>query len=165
MAAAVVLALALVAWSSPSAEPPVTVAELAGVWAGTLTHAGETESFALEIHVYALEASTGKLLWKRDTRGAVVSTPAVVGDRVVVGNRAYDLLGLDAATGEPAWTRYIWFSWVDGPGDRPPGLALRRRAGADRRLRLPRLAGGGGGARVRDRPRRPGSRLHSLTCV
>jgi outer membrane protein assembly factor BamB len=48
MAAAVILALSLVA-SSPSAEPPVTVAELAGVWAGTLTHAGETEPFALEL--------------------------------------------------------------------------------------------------------------------
>ncbi len=40
-------------------------------------------------------------MWKRDTQGAVVSTPAVVGDRVVVGNRSYDLLGLDARTGEP----------------------------------------------------------------
>jgi outer membrane protein assembly factor BamB len=42
-----------------------------------------------------------------------VSTPAPAGDRIVVGNRAYDLLGLDARTGEPAWTRYIWFSWVE----------------------------------------------------
>jgi outer membrane protein assembly factor BamB len=32
---------------------------------------------------------------------------------VVVGNRSYDLLGLDAATGAPVWNRYMWFSWVE----------------------------------------------------
>ena len=74
-------------------------------------------------HVYALDAASGKLLWKRDTQGAVVSTPAVAGDRVVVGNRGYDLLGLDARTGEPAWTRYIWFSWVESSAVVRDGVA------------------------------------------
>jgi outer membrane protein assembly factor BamB len=74
-------------------------------------------------HVYALEAASGKLVWKRDTQGAVVSTPALVGDRVVVGNRSYDLLGLDARTGEPAWTRYIWFSWVESSAAVRDGVA------------------------------------------
>lgn len=49
MITAVVLALSLVAGSSAPAESPVTVAELAGVWAGTLSHAGETEPLALEL--------------------------------------------------------------------------------------------------------------------
>jgi outer membrane protein assembly factor BamB len=52
---------------------------------------------------YAQDAGSGQLLWKRDTQGAVVSTPAVAGDRVVVGNRAYDVLALDARTGDVAW--------------------------------------------------------------
>ena len=49
MTAVVVLALSLVAGSFPPAEAPVAVAELAGVWAGTLTHAGETVPLALEL--------------------------------------------------------------------------------------------------------------------
>ncbi len=50
MIASVVLALSLsegAAASEPAA--PVTVAEIAGVWAGTLSHAGETEPLALEL--------------------------------------------------------------------------------------------------------------------
>jgi outer membrane protein assembly factor BamB len=63
--------------------------------------------------VVALDAARGKPLWKFDTRGAVVSTPAPAGDRLVVGNRTYDLLGLNARTGAVAWKRYIWGSWVE----------------------------------------------------
>jgi outer membrane protein assembly factor BamB len=75
--------------------------------------------------VYALDAEDGKLVWKRDTQGAVVSTPAVSasGDRLVIGTRAYDLLGLDARTGEAAWTRYIWFSWVESSATIRGGVA------------------------------------------
>jgi outer membrane protein assembly factor BamB len=75
--------------------------------------------------VYALEASRGTLLWKRDTRGAVVSTPAVDGarGRIVVGNRSYDLFGLDLQIGEPAWKRYIWFSWVESSAALREGVA------------------------------------------
>jgi outer membrane protein assembly factor BamB len=45
----------------------------------------------------------------------VVSTPALYGHHVIVGSRSYDLLALDAGTGAPAWTRYIWFSWIESP--------------------------------------------------
>jgi eukaryotic-like serine/threonine-protein kinase len=34
---------------------------------------------------------------------------------VIVGSRSYDLLALDEASGRRAWTRYIWFSWVESP--------------------------------------------------
>jgi outer membrane protein assembly factor BamB len=51
MITSVVLTLSLSAASgaSDAAESPVTVAEIAGVWAGTLSHAGETESIALDL--------------------------------------------------------------------------------------------------------------------
>jgi len=51
MIGCVVLALSLAAGpaASDAAEAPVTVAEVAGVWAGTLSHAGETEPIALEL--------------------------------------------------------------------------------------------------------------------
>jgi outer membrane protein assembly factor BamB len=76
-------------------------------------------------HVYALEEATGKLVWKTDTKGAVVSTPALTakGDLLLVGNRAYDLLGLDAKTGTVAWKRYIWFSWVESSVTIRDGIA------------------------------------------
>ena len=47
----------------------------------------------------------------------------MVGDRLVVGNRCYDLLGLDAATGEVAWKRYIWSSWVESSATVRDGVA------------------------------------------
>jgi outer membrane protein assembly factor BamB len=49
MITAAVLAVSLGAGASATVEPPVTVAEIAGVWAGSLSHAGETEALALEV--------------------------------------------------------------------------------------------------------------------
>src|SRR5262249_32702462 len=76
-------------------------------------------------NVYALDAATGKLIWRADTKGAVVSTPAVTedGSLLVVGTRAYDLLGLDAKTGAVAWKQYIWFSWVESSVSIREGVA------------------------------------------
>jgi len=51
--------------------------------------------------VYALDAAAAGSSGSA-TPAPVVSTPAAAGDRIVVGNRGYDLLGLDARTGEPA---------------------------------------------------------------
>jgi eukaryotic-like serine/threonine-protein kinase len=91
MTVAAMLALLLVGSSAPSAEPPeppVAVAELAGVWAGTLTHAGETEPFALELE----PGADGKVLLRlsvpvahldRAAIGQVV--PQVQGDEVRLG--------------------------------------------------------------------------------
>jgi outer membrane protein assembly factor BamB len=73
--------------------------------------------------VYALAAADGRLIWKEDTHGAVVSTPAVAGKRAVIGNRCYDLLGLDLATGKAAWKRYIWMSWVESSATIRDGVA------------------------------------------
>ena len=53
------------------------------------------------------------MLWKRDTGKPVVSTPAIAGEYLIVGSRSYDLIGLDAKTGDVAWKRYLWFSWVE----------------------------------------------------
>ena len=75
-----------------------------------------TATSSRSIRRRALDAASGTLLWKRLTEGAVVSTPAVAGDLVVVGNRAYDLVGITAATGEIAWKRYVWFSWIESSG-------------------------------------------------
>lgn len=73
MTAAAVL-LALVAVCSSPAAPPLTVADIAGVWAGTLTHAGETEPFALEIE----PGSDGRVLLR-------ISVPVAHLDRAPIG--------------------------------------------------------------------------------
>ena len=85
--------------------------------------AGRLYAGSFDGFVYALDAATGALAWKRDTGGPVVSTPAVDGDRLVIGNRSYDLLGLDVRSGEPAWKRYIWFSWVESSASLRDGVA------------------------------------------
>ncbi len=73
MVTSTVLALSLLA--APSAAPtPVAAAELAGTWAGTLTHAGETEPFALEIE----PGADGKVLLR-------MSVPVAHLDRALIG--------------------------------------------------------------------------------
>ena len=76
MIPSVVLALWLAAGStaSDSAEPPVTAAEIAGVWAGTLSHAGEIEPVALELE----PGSDGKVLIR-------MSVPVAHLDRAPIG--------------------------------------------------------------------------------
>lgn len=99
MAAAVILALSLVA-SSSSAEPPVTVAELAGVWAGTLTHAGETEPFALELEpgsdglVVVMDRASGRPTWHYAAEPAATGAYGFAGSPAV-GEGLVFVTGLD----------------------------------------------------------------------
>jgi outer membrane protein assembly factor BamB len=60
--------------ASPATPAPVTAADLSGTWAGTLTHAGETEAFALEIE----PGADGKVLLR-------MSVPVAHLDRAAVG--------------------------------------------------------------------------------
>jgi outer membrane protein assembly factor BamB len=72
------LAYALLLAAAPAeldlTEPPVTVAEIAGVWAGTLSQAGETEPMALEVE----PSAEGKVLIR-------LSVPVAHLDRVPIG--------------------------------------------------------------------------------
>jgi outer membrane protein assembly factor BamB len=53
--------------------------------------------------LHALAPSTGKPLWSYAARGAVDSSPVLVGDRVVAASRGGDVFALDDRTGEPRW--------------------------------------------------------------
>ena len=53
--------------------------------------------------LYAVEASSGKELWRFDTQGLVRSTPVVAGGRVFFGSRDHFVYALDAHTGALAW--------------------------------------------------------------
>jgi outer membrane protein assembly factor BamB len=65
--------------------------------------------------VQAVSASDGKLRWTFDARLAVAGDLTVAGDRVLLGSRSYDLISLNAATGQEQWRRYYWFSWIESP--------------------------------------------------
>ena len=54
--------------------------------------------------VYAVDAATGTLQWKFQTRDVVHASPAVSGGLVVVGSWDSALYALDADTGQPRWT-------------------------------------------------------------
>ena len=56
--------------------------------------------------LYALDACTGEVLWDRDMRGWIESSPAISHDNQVVyiGSKSGELLALDAATGDMRWS-------------------------------------------------------------
>jgi outer membrane protein assembly factor BamB len=86
------LLVALAAGAIPQAPAgtaaTVTVADLAGTWAGTLAHAGETEPFALEIEPEA----DGKVLLR-------LSVPVAHLDRAPIGRVAAEIRGDDVKLG------------------------------------------------------------------
>jgi outer membrane protein assembly factor BamB len=53
--------------------------------------------------IHAIDAVTGKPLWKFVTRARVDSSPAIAGGRVFVGSSDGKLYVLDAATGAKRW--------------------------------------------------------------
>jgi len=53
--------------------------------------------------VHALDAATGKRRWSFATRARVDSSPAVAGDRVVVGSGDGKLYVLDMQSGKKIW--------------------------------------------------------------
>lgn len=78
--------------------------------------------------VYALSASTGKVLWSYATEGAVESTPSVVNGIVYVGSDDGYVYALEAAggTGKSAGSLLWKFATV---GDAYQNVAVARRYG------------------------------------
>jgi outer membrane protein assembly factor BamB len=64
---------------------------------------------------YAVSRTDGQEIWRHETHQAIPRDVVLAGDNVIVGSRSYDLVALNARTGAPAWTRHIWYSWVDSP--------------------------------------------------
>ena len=54
-------------------------------------------------NVYAVDAATGRQVWKRATKGPVPGTPAVAGDTLYVGSYDGHFYALNAATGATRW--------------------------------------------------------------
>ncbi|MEO8450583.1 MAG: PQQ-binding-like beta-propeller repeat protein [Gemmatimonadota bacterium] len=90
--------------------------------------------------VYALDLTTGRLLWRAETNGRVRATPAVLGGMVVVGSFDGRIYALDLATGAKRWVHHTIGDTLDS-----------RKAGFDRRAVQSSAALAGGGVFVGSR--------------
>jgi outer membrane protein assembly factor BamB len=69
-------------------------------------------------HLYAVNAESGKLVWKYQTDGGIVSCPAVLDDFVFVGSEDNRLHVISARSGSLLWTYY-----TNGPVRSSPFVA------------------------------------------
>ena len=53
-------------------------------WAKAIAHQGIIFAPSLDGNLYALDAASGRLLWKFETEGAIVGSPVILGDRIIV---------------------------------------------------------------------------------
>lgn len=63
--------------------------------------------------VVRLDRHTRRETLRLKTGGGVVTTPTVVGNRLVAGSRDYLLHAFDLPAGSPAWQFSYWFSWIE----------------------------------------------------
>jgi outer membrane protein assembly factor BamB len=68
---------------------------------------------SLDEHVYMIDRQTGKQVWKKNTRGPVTSSPFLMGDKLIIGNRNGLMAALNPATGEVVWRLLFWGSSVE----------------------------------------------------
>ena len=64
---------------------------------------------------YALSRADGHVLWRVDTHKDIARDAVMAGNNVLIGSRTFDLLALNARTGEQAWSRHMWYSTPDAP--------------------------------------------------
>lgn len=91
---------------------------------GVAVHDGKVFVGRLDAHVVALDAVTGKEVWKTPlvdpTQGAVITSPPLIAGKVVISGHAGGeygvrgaIVGLDIDTGKELWRTYT----VPGPGE------------------------------------------------
>jgi outer membrane protein assembly factor BamB len=84
----------------------------ADIWATPVIDNGKVFIASLDDYLYALDASTGKELWRFKAGGALSSTPILNNGLVLVGGFDNKLHALDASTGEEKWSAttdaWVW---------------------------------------------------------
>lgn len=84
--------------------------------ASTPVALGDAVCFAsFDGRVRCVARADGALRWERDLGRPVPGDLVAAGGRVLAGSRSYDLVALEPATGRTAWSRYLWFSWIESP--------------------------------------------------
>jgi outer membrane protein assembly factor BamB len=56
--------------------------------------------------LYALDLTTGAVIWQQETGGAIIGAPALAGGTVYVGSSDDKLYAFDAGTGTPSWPAF-----------------------------------------------------------
>lgn len=86
----------------------------APVFSGVGLHGNDTLAFGtMDGSVVLLDRRTQKEIFRAKTGGGVVTTPLIVGAKVIAGSRDYLLYGLNLADGSVAWKFSYWFSWIE----------------------------------------------------
>lgn len=86
----------------------------APVFSGIGLHGADTLTFGtMDGSVVLLDRNSRNEIFRAKTGGGVVTTPLVVGNKVIVGSRDYLLYGLNLADGSVAWRFTYWFSWIE----------------------------------------------------
>ncbi len=65
--------------------------------------------------VYAVESSSGNRLWKFDTGGAILSSPVVLPDRVILASTDGGVYCLEPQGGKPLWSQEVMSPCVSTP--------------------------------------------------
>lgn len=83
-----------------------------GVWAKPLLAADMIIASSVDHHLYALDRSSGQLIWSLDLGGSVASTPLLANDRLYVGsfNKSFFEISLDGEI----LNSYATQNWVWG---------------------------------------------------
>jgi outer membrane protein assembly factor BamB len=86
----------------------------APVYSGIGWQAPDTLTFGtMDGSVVLLDRRTRQEALRVKTGGGVVTTPLIVGDRVIAGSRDYQLYAFNLADGSVAWKFSYWFSWIE----------------------------------------------------
>lgn len=102
-------------WLFPPKEDKDT--KLEAIYATPLTANGRVYLGAFSGTFYALDLSTGQVIWQQETGGAIIGGAALAGGTVYVGSSDNRLYAFDAETGDPRWPAFdsggeIWSSPV-----------------------------------------------------
>lgn len=63
--------------------------------------------------VYAVDRKSGAKVWEKNTYGPLTSSPVLIGDKLIIGNRNGLLAALDPATGTVQWRLTFWGSAIE----------------------------------------------------
>ncbi len=86
----------------------------APIFSGVGLHGHDTLMFGtMDGSVVLLDRRTRNEVLRVKTGGGVVTTPVLVGDRLIAGSRDYMLYGFNVADGTVAWKFSYWFSWIE----------------------------------------------------
>jgi outer membrane protein assembly factor BamB len=76
---------------------------------------GRLYAASIDGKLVAIDADSGRTLWREDLEHRLSGGPAVSGDLVAVGSLDGDVIGVDATTGAPRWTTRVSSEVISSP--------------------------------------------------